>query len=146
MAPEIVLGRPHSYAVDWWALGVLGYLLIFGELPFADPNREKMMNKIVRQRPNFPRDADGVAIEFLQKLLIKYPKQRFSFESLKNHRYFEGIPMNDVLAKKFTPEFVPQLTSVIDPIFDSEAIEDSEAALPVEDEDEPFADFDFVAI
>jgi serine/threonine protein kinase len=149
MAPEVVLGKPYSYAVDWWALGVLGYQLIFGESPFYEPNREKMMSRIVRQRPNFPRDADSVAIEFLQKLLIKNPAQRFSFEGLKNHRFFEGMKMDDVLAKKFAPEFVPQLTSVTDPVyFGSEFTHgpnhDSVAELPLEDE--PFPDFDFVAL
>jgi hypothetical protein len=59
------------------------------------------------------------------------------------------MKMEDVLAKKFTPEFVPQLTSVTDPVyFDSEFTQEprdeSVAALPLEDE--PFADFDFVAI
>jgi hypothetical protein len=136
-------------AAALYLFNVLGYLLIFGELLFYEPNREKMMNRIIRQRPNFPRDADGVAVEFPQKLLINDPGQRFDFESLENHRFFDGMNMDDVIAKKITSEFVPELTSITDPMyfdcgFTQKTIRGPVAALPLEDE--PFADFDFVVI
>jgi len=34
MAPEIVKMDEYSYSVDWWALGVLTFLLIVGYNPF----------------------------------------------------------------------------------------------------------------
>lgn len=34
-APEIVLDKGHGFPVDWWALGVCLYTLIYGGFPFG---------------------------------------------------------------------------------------------------------------
>ena len=36
MAPELILGRPHGFAVDWWALGVLLFECLTKNDPFTD--------------------------------------------------------------------------------------------------------------
>jgi serine/threonine protein kinase len=47
MAPEIVKMDDYSYSVDWWALGVLTFLLIVGYNPFYNGgNMQKMFNCI----------------------------------------------------------------------------------------------------
>lgn len=35
MAPEILRSEAYSHAVDWWSLGVLGYLMVVGRYPYA---------------------------------------------------------------------------------------------------------------
>lgn len=37
LAPEVIEGIGHSEAVDFWALGVLIYNLLTGQMPFAGP-------------------------------------------------------------------------------------------------------------
>jgi serine/threonine protein kinase len=37
LAPEMVEGTGHTEAVDFWALGVLIYHLLSGQMPFAGP-------------------------------------------------------------------------------------------------------------
>jgi serine/threonine protein kinase len=147
IAPEIIQGRAYSYEVDWWALGVLGYELIFGESPFYVDNRERMLQKIVHTRPDFPRDADTVVVDFLQKLLIKDPRHRFSFEGLKSHRFFNGLSLVDVLEKRVTPSFVPSPNAMTAPMyvdreFAMEPAVDSLGSLP--DREDAFAGFDFM--
>jgi serine/threonine protein kinase len=147
MAPEIVQGKSYSYEVDAWALGVLGYQLIFGESPFYDENRDKMLARIVNTRPDFPRDADSVTVDFLQKLLIKEPKRRFSFDSLKSHQFFEGLSMNEVLSKSVSPSFVPSLSSAESTEFFAEEFTcepalDSVGSLG--DHDDPFEGFEYM--
>lgn len=38
LAPELVLGRGHNKAVDYWAFGILVYEMQAGRSPFADPS------------------------------------------------------------------------------------------------------------
>lgn len=38
MAPEIILGRGHDRAVDWWAIGVLLFEFVNGNVPFSARN------------------------------------------------------------------------------------------------------------
>jgi serine/threonine protein kinase len=147
IAPEIIQGRQYSYAVDWWALGVVAYELIFGESPFFDPNREKMLARIVNTRPNFPRDADSRTVDFLQKLLIKDPAHRFGFDGLKGHRFFDGLAIDAVLEKRVTPSFVPQAEAMaalryVDDEFTADPAMDSLGSFA--DHDDPFLGFDFV--
>jgi serine/threonine protein kinase len=147
IAPEIIQGRQYSYSVDWWALGVVGYELIFGESPFFDPNREKMLAKIVNSRPNFPCDADTDVVNFLQKLLIKDPAHRFAFDGLKSHKFFNGLALDALLEKGIAPSFVPAAQAIasleyVDEEFTMDQAMDSLGSLA--DHDDPFHGFDFM--
>lgn len=45
LAPEVILSRGHSKAVDWWALGVFIYECICGFPPFYDENHVRIYEK-----------------------------------------------------------------------------------------------------
>jgi len=46
MAPEALLGHPYSFAMDVWSVGVLVYLMLSGELPFASPDDKALIEQI----------------------------------------------------------------------------------------------------
>ncbi|OHT05101.1 Protein kinase 2 [Tritrichomonas foetus] len=107
MAPEVVEKRGHNYPVDWWGLGVLTYQLFFDKSPFYDENRNKMCSNIVLKEPEFPKDADPDTKDFILQLLIKNPKNRANFKSLKKHHFWGDLNFDKVLAKKYKPEYIP---------------------------------------
>lgn len=47
MAPEIVRNLPYSQAVDWYALGIILYELIYGRTPFNGGDPMQIFHKIV---------------------------------------------------------------------------------------------------
>ena len=57
MAPEVLLRRPYSCAVDMWALGVIAYILLSGSMPFEDDSRTRLYRSIVRGQYSFNRDV-----------------------------------------------------------------------------------------
>jgi serine/threonine protein kinase len=44
MAPEIMLGKNQSYAVDVWALGILLYELLHGKPPYHGQNQSQKLD------------------------------------------------------------------------------------------------------
>lgn len=54
VAQEIISGLGHSSAVDWWALGILLYEMLFGRTPFRGKNRQNTFSNILEKELYFP--------------------------------------------------------------------------------------------
>ncbi|KAI3830560.1 hypothetical protein MKW92_016085 [Papaver armeniacum] len=54
IAPEIITGAGHSSAIDWWALGILLYEMLYGRTPFRGKNRQKTFANILHKDLTFP--------------------------------------------------------------------------------------------
>jgi serine/threonine-protein kinase greatwall len=54
MAPEILLGREHTEAVDWWSLGVVAYELMTGAPPFNSTSAEEVFTNILQRKLVWP--------------------------------------------------------------------------------------------
>ena len=46
MAPEMVAKRGHGQAIDWWALGIILFEILFGFTPFLAATKEQRFEKI----------------------------------------------------------------------------------------------------
>lgn len=108
IAPEIILGKHYDYMVDWWALGIVTYELIFGETPFYRSSNKKTFEAILKLKPAFPPQTDPVTVDFISKLLEKNPEKRATFADLKNHEFWGNLDFNEVLAKNYSPYYVPK--------------------------------------
>ncbi|KAJ0010161.1 hypothetical protein Pint_33965 [Pistacia integerrima] len=54
IAPEIITGSGHSIAIDWWALGIFLYEMLYGCTPFRGKNRQKTFANILHKDLTFP--------------------------------------------------------------------------------------------
>ncbi|GLJ43579.1 hypothetical protein SUGI_0906890 [Cryptomeria japonica] len=111
LAPEVAEGKRHGSAVDWWALGVLLYELLYGKTPFlGEDDKDTSMN--IREKPppfpELPKVSDA-AKDLISKLLTKEPSKRLGFErgasEIKEHHFFDGV--NWTLILKGQPPMVP---------------------------------------
>jgi serine/threonine protein kinase len=140
VAPEVIRHEAYGFAIDWWALGILSYELIFGVTPFFHRNRSRMFGEIQNRDPSFPEGTDPVIVRLIRGLLAKDPNQRFGFEQIRTDAFFAGLSFQDVLEKKIEMAFVPIVSgakdaSNFDTEFTSETAMDSFGTPPAESAD-----------
>lgn len=112
IAPEMIQNGGYSFAVDWWAFGILAYQLFENILPFESMNLSKLYNQIMSSPLKFYTKLPNDTTDFIQKLLTKDPKDRLGCGKLGDkeifdHPFFKDIIWEDVYDKKYEPSFKP---------------------------------------
>lgn len=144
LAPEVILRCSYGIEIDWWALGIIAYEMVTNTTPFFNSNQEKMMHAIVHLSPDLNVIDDEQMRSFIEMLLIKDPKKRGRFVSIKDHPYFSDINWEKVLNKEYKPNYVPLIT---DPLkhenFDVQFTQEEPMDSYCEAVPSYFADFDY---
>ncbi|CAH2286098.1 serine threonine- kinase N2 isoform X2 [Pelobates cultripes] len=94
-APEVLLYKPYTKAVDWWSLGVVIYLLLTGDFPFESDDSWELSAKIIESKVTFPKSLSRKAKSLIRKLLTKKEKARLGAskkdaKEVKRHSFFKG--------------------------------------------------------
>jgi len=115
LAPEIIQSKGHNKAVDWWALGVLIFEMLAGYPPFYDESPLVTYEKILSGKFDFPSHVQTVEKDLIKKLLVIDRTKRLGglksgAEDVKNHRWFQTVDWDDVIDKKQSPPFVPDVS------------------------------------
>lgn len=75
--------------IDTWALGIMMYLMLFGEFPFYSENEDALVKKIVEDPVTFPEDISVTeqCKDLLLKILEKDPENRIDLFDLQMHQW-----------------------------------------------------------
>lgn len=133
VAPEVFFQKAYTKMVDWWALGVMMYQMLYGELPFSGENwitdplpkdgserrtiqDSAIKNSIMKDALNLPpppkTEISEECKDFMVRLLKKIPMERIGFtteDELQDHPWFgkvgklDPIDEESLLAKKIIP-------------------------------------------
>ena len=115
----MIQGQGHDHTVDWWALGVLIYEMMFGVTPFFNRNRQMLQSKIVHTKVVFP-DRTHYKIEYSQELidivLLLLKKDRTirlgaggDASEILNHAWFKSLDVKCLERYEVVPPFMPEL-------------------------------------
>lgn len=112
VAPEIILSKGYTHAVDWWAMGVLIFEMSCGYSPFYSSDIEKQYEKIVRGIYKIPDEVSVACKSLLKHLLVVDPSKRYgSLKSgiydIKTCKWFSDIDWIALFQKKIPPPYVP---------------------------------------
>jgi len=115
--PEFYVTGSYTKMVDWWALGVMIFEMIYGRVPFSAKGREELERSIKYDSVVIP-STPSVSKEckdFISILLKKIPEKRIGFESedeLLAHPWFGKVgelePMDEdsLLTRKIQPSVI----------------------------------------
>ncbi|VEU22444.1 DEKNAAC103414 [Brettanomyces naardenensis] len=117
MAPEVIRGEPYDSQCDWWSLGAVMYDMLTGSPPFTGNNHKRIMDKILKQKVQYPFYLSQDAKDLLRRLLNKNPAKRINcdteFETVRKYRFFRYINWDDLEAQnddKLPPPILPVIT------------------------------------
>uniref|UniRef100_A0A8C8CMZ2 non-specific serine/threonine protein kinase n=1 Tax=Oncorhynchus tshawytscha TaxID=74940 RepID=A0A8C8CMZ2_ONCTS len=116
---QVLEDNDYGRAVDWWGLGVVMYEMMCGRLPFYNQDHERLFELILMEEIRFPKNLAPEGRALLSGLLKKDPKQRLGggpddAKEVMSHKFFTSINWQDVVDRKLTPPFKPQVTSETD--------------------------------
>ncbi|TYH33567.1 hypothetical protein ES332_D13G068200v1 [Gossypium tomentosum] len=113
IAPEIITGAGHSSSIDWWALGILLYEMLYGRTPFQGKNRQKTFSNILNKELTFPSSipVSLAARQLINALLNRDPSSplgsRAGAAEIKQHPFFHGINWSLIRCTSPPPLEVP---------------------------------------
>lgn len=109
VSPEIVRGDGHEFAVDWWALGILTYEMLYGTTPFKGKNRKETFRNVLVKPPELIGKRSNLT-DLIERLLVKDPTRRLGYArgacEIKEHAFFNGVKW-DLLTEVMRPPFLP---------------------------------------
>lgn len=111
MSPEMITGDPHSFPVDWWALGILIYELLIGESPYDEDSQDlyseiltyNFKSTIMSLKQTFSHESSSLLVELLEK----DPSKRLGDDMIEHHSFFHNIYWKDAASRRLKPEFRP---------------------------------------
>jgi len=98
LAPEIIRGTGHDWAVDYWALGIFLFELTNGYAPFCASNQARRTRKILKGYefvdvpPHFSRSLKDLIVRLLEKNPAKrLGRTQGGIQAIKKHIFFAGF-------------------------------------------------------
>ena len=114
MAPEVLIKKPHSFEVDFYALGIIIFELIYGKRPYNGRNRKEIRDQVISRETqikydNLPSGWDINCIDFINGLLKRKNKIRLGFKGIyqiKNHPFLNSVLWDDIEKMTFKSPFI----------------------------------------
>jgi len=114
-APETILGKGYTCAIDWWALGVMMHEFIVGPLPFGRDSEDQLelFREILEAALSFPSYvSDQTSVSIVSGLLERTPELRLGASTkgakeIKEHAYFANFDWDGLAGRYLPAPWVP---------------------------------------
>ncbi|CAO3665727.1 unnamed protein product [Rhizopus stolonifer] len=109
IAPEMLKKQGYDSFVDWWALGISIYELLYGKRPFSGKSNDILKTSILQDPIDFPSSPkiSQDAIHLIRGLLERNVQDRFGFQEIRNHPWFKKVSWDHLVSKTIEAPFIP---------------------------------------
>ena len=116
MAPEVLMAQNHSFPVDFFAIGIMGYEFMLGQRPYLGKNRKEIKHQVLKKQAKIDEDdiVDGWSLEsadFINLCLKRKESKRLGFiggvKELKNHIWYKNYDWDKLYNKTLIAPFIP---------------------------------------
>ena len=119
MAPEVMCRQNHSYAADYYALGVIVYECMFGRRPYVGRSRKEIRDHILSKQVKIkfeqvPRGWSQEAADFCNRLIQRKQCNRLGFTGpaeVKAHPWIRNFNWTNLNERSYNTPFVPNPNS-----------------------------------
>ena len=117
MAPEVLFAQNHSFPVDFFAIGVMGYEFMNGERPYIGKSRKEIKHLVFKRQAKISYDEipEGwtyESVDFINKCLKRKWSKRLGYNNgvaeLKNHPWLKHFNWDKLYTKKKRAPFIPK--------------------------------------
>ena len=116
MAPEVMCCQNHTIAVDYFALGVIGYEFMNGKRPYLGKNRKEIKTKILStqvqvKKGMIPQGWGVESADFINRLIQRKPANRLGLRGpteVKEHPWFKNYDWKNLYLGKLVSPFKPK--------------------------------------
>ena len=121
IAPEVILGRGHDKACDYWSWCVLVHELVTGDTPFQEHGIDQMtlFKGIVKGDYRISHRAGVVAQDLIKNILVVKPQYRLGnlsggCKDIKMHAWLKDVDFNKMSKKVFRAPWTPSVKDPLD--------------------------------
>ena len=116
MAPEVMRAKNHSFPVDFFAIGVIGYEFMLGKRPYYGKNRQEikeqmLVKEAVIKEEDIPKGWSNESVNFINLLLKRKADKRLGSKEgakeLMRHPWLKYYPWEELIKKNILAPFIP---------------------------------------
>ena len=117
MSPEVMRGKNHSFPVDYFAIGVIGYEFMIGKRPYYGKNRKEIKEQMLSVQAYIKKDDlrqgwSPESADFINKLLVRKVDGRLGSKGgaseMKEHPWLKYYPWKELENKTLPAPFIPE--------------------------------------
>jgi CRP-like cAMP-binding protein len=118
-APETLRQTGHNRAVDWWATGVLLFIMVVGRSPFDAEDVTQIYKNIIKgfSKVKFPSSIATDLSDVIKSLCRKKPEERVPMqkggvEALQEMPWFSSLSWKGLVDRTVEAPFIPEPMSL----------------------------------
>ena len=117
LAPEVLCNVNHNFSIDYYAVGIITYELMYGHRPYLGKTKHEVKQLILTRQAeidydDLPEGFSNETADFINKLIQRKPKNRLGKDSINEvieHPWFDEFDWENIKKKKLKAPYTPKV-------------------------------------